>query len=184
MKAKAVLLLLCLLAAPAPALEVPFRDRPADGGFPGEWLTAFSAGARDAGLGNASTALTGGAAAYANPAGIAGNRSGEAVMMVAPLLFSGQYQAVSVSHPISDHDSLSASFLRLGSGSADKTDALGQSIGSFNEQNYAFLLSYGLLAAGGISAGATLKTVRQSMGNFPRPVSGPTWAFRLILSGT
>ncbi len=163
MTPKILFSLMCALAVPAAALEVPFRARPADGGFPGEWLTAFSAGARDAGLANASTALTGGAAAYANPAGIAESQTGEVVMMVAPLLFSGQYQALSVANPISDYSNISVSFLHMGSGVADKTDELGQSIGSFSEQDYAFLLTYAQRATQNLSAGLTVKSVRQSM---------------------
>ncbi|MDD2806766.1 MAG: hypothetical protein PHV33_14535 [Elusimicrobiales bacterium] len=163
--AGAILLLFCLAGSAAAAL-VPFRPRPADGGFPGEWLTAFTAGARDAGLAGASSALTGGAAAYHNPAGIAGNAAGEAVAMVAPLLASGQYQALSVSHPMSAYDNLGISFLHLGSGSADRTDELGRSIGSFTEQEYAFLLSYAQRAARDISAGISLKAVKQSVAEF------------------
>jgi tetratricopeptide (TPR) repeat protein len=166
MRPAAPLLLLFFLACPAQALEIPFRPRPADGGLPGEWLTAFSAGARDAGMANASTALTGGEAAYANPAGIVSggpSRSGEVVMMVAPLIAGGQYQALSVAHPVSNDDSLGISFLHLGSGSADRTDELGQSAGSFTEQDYAFLLTYAQRLSRNLSLGVSLKAVKQSM---------------------
>ncbi len=164
MKALRFIIAASAAAAPAFALDVPFRPRPADGGFPGEWLTALSAGAREAGMAGASSALTGGAAAYANPAGTdSGSRSGEAVIMVAPLLFSGQYQALSVSYPLSDSGNIGASFLHMGSGSADKTDALGRSIGSFSEQDHAFLLTCSQRAGGTFSAGLSLKAVRQSM---------------------
>jgi Tfp pilus assembly protein PilF len=159
----ALWLLLCSLPGAAEAANAPFRARPADGGFPGEWLTAFSAGARNAGLANAATALTGAAAAYANPAGITANPTGEVVLMVAPLIASGQYQAVSVSYPLSVYDSMSFSFLHLGSGAAEKTDALGQSVGSFDEQDYAFLLSYAQRSSKDLAAGITLKAVNQSV---------------------
>ncbi|MFA6433866.1 MAG: hypothetical protein WCW52_04150 [Elusimicrobiales bacterium] len=148
------------------AAAVPFRARPADAGLPGEWLTAFSAGVRDAGLANASTALTGAAAPYANPAGIAANTAGEVVLMVAPLIASGQYQALSVSYPLSVYDSMGFSLLRLGSGSAERTDALGGSAGSFEEQDYAFLLSYAQHLSNNLAAGVTVKAVRQSMAEF------------------
>ncbi|OGR50368.1 MAG: hypothetical protein A2X33_07185 [Elusimicrobia bacterium GWA2_51_34] len=159
-------MLIFLLACPVSALDVPFRQRPADGGLPGEWLTSFSAGARDAGLADASTALTGAAAAYSNPAGIAVNTSEEVVLMVAPLIASGQYQAVSVSYPVSVYDSMSFSFLHLGSGAAERTDDLGQSLGSFNEQDYAFLLSYARHTSKDLAAGLTLKAVKQSVADF------------------
>ncbi|HAH31441.1 MAG TPA: hypothetical protein DCL44_03900 [Elusimicrobia bacterium] len=157
---------LCSPAAMAEAANVQFRSRPADGGFPGEWLTSFSAGAREAGLANASTALTGAAAAYANPAAIAANTSeAEVVLMVAPLFDSGQYHAVSVSYPISDYEGINFSFTHLGSGAAERTDELGQSIGSFDEQNYAFLLSYAQRTSKYLSSGLTLKAVKQSVAN-------------------
>ncbi|HOW88862.1 MAG TPA: hypothetical protein PL037_01165 [Elusimicrobiales bacterium] len=170
------------LASPAFAVDVPFRQRPADGGFPGEWLTALAAGAREAGLAGASTALTGGGAAYANPAGISsGGRSGEAVIMVAPLLFSGQYQALSVSYPLSDSGDIGASFLHMGSGSADKTDALGRSIGSFSEEDHAFLLSCSQRAGDIFSAGLSLKAVRQSMAERSASGFGADLGFQLRL---
>ena len=185
-------ILLCPLSGAAGASDAAFRQRPADGGLPGEWLTSFSAGARDAGLGNAATALNGAAEAYANPAAIAGGSSQEISLMVAPLAYSGQYQSLAVSYPVSVHEDLGVSFLHLGSGAAERTDELGQSAGSFDGHDYAFLLSYARHTSYGLAAGVTLKGVKQSVAGLSgtglgadagfqiRPVEGLTLGFSAL----
>ncbi|MCB4756617.1 MAG: hypothetical protein LHV69_06245 [Elusimicrobia bacterium] len=167
MKRLVLLVIGCVVVHTAWAFDVPFRERTADGGFPGEWLTSFAASARDAGLANASTALTGSAAAYSNPAGIIGNQVGEASFMVAPLYSAGRFQSVCVSYPFGQVDTAGLTFLSLDSGMAERTDVFGQSNGGFDEQNLAFLLTYGRrMLEGGLDAGVNLKVLRQSMAGF------------------
>lgn len=162
------------------ALEGPAQAKELAGGRPGEWLTAFSASARDAGLGHASTALTGSSAFYANPAGLANNRrSGEVNLMVAPLYSSSQFQAISLSYPTGQRDSFGAGILYLGSGKAEKTDSFGESIGSFEEKNTAFFFSVcRRFFEDRLDSGVSIKMVRQSLADYSSTSYGMDWGLQ------
>ncbi|MBI4050969.1 MAG: hypothetical protein HY400_00530, partial [Elusimicrobia bacterium] len=147
-------------------MAASFRNRPQTAGLPGEWLSSFSASARDAGLGNASTALSGAAAPYANPAGMRDTQMGEVSFMIAPMFSGGQYQSFSLVHPVTLNRRLGVTFLRLGSGEAERTSVLGESQGSFNENNLAFLLSYSQEAWEILDLGFSVKAIRQSLAEF------------------
>jgi len=163
-------------------VNVPFRDRPANAGLAGEWLTALAASARDAGLGNASVSFPGAASAYANPAGIAGNPMGEAVFSMSQLFSAGQFQSLAVAHPLTPKQSVGVTLLHLGSGEAEKTDFLGQSQGSFDEQDFAFLLSYGAQVSERWSGGVNLKAVSQSVAEYSATGVGLDAGVRVKLS--
>ncbi|MBI4063188.1 MAG: hypothetical protein HY401_02685 [Elusimicrobia bacterium] len=138
------------------------RVGPANAGRPGEWLSLFSAGAREAALGHVATGLSGAAAGHGNPAGLTASGLGQATLFVAPVL-SGQFQALSLSHPVAPRRYLGFGILSLSSGEAEQTDSLGQTRGSFKSQDLAFSVSYAERVAGTFNAGATLKTVKQSV---------------------
>ncbi len=153
-----------LFFSEAMAAEATFRSRPANGGFPGQWLTVFPGSARTAGLGGASVALDGAGAVVVNPAAAAGDGSGEVSLMVAPLFSAGQFQNLNVVHPLSDQWGLGLTVAHMGSGRAEETDVLGRSVGSFSEDDLAALFSAGRHFAKW-DAGMNLKMARQSLAN-------------------
>ncbi|MBI4668946.1 MAG: tetratricopeptide repeat protein [Elusimicrobia bacterium] len=147
------------------SFALPFRSRTQDAGFPGEWLTSFAAGAREAGMAGAAVAMPSARSAYSNPAGLAGGL-GEAGFMAAPLFSGGHYEALSLSHPLGLGSYLGGALLYLGSGKAETTDSLGAARGSFEESDLAFLLGYAEQFSGQASAGLGFKFVRQSIAGY------------------
>jgi len=155
-----------LIQSGRPLQGMPYRLKQADAGIPGEWLSSFSACARDAGLANASTALEGPAAAYANPAGLAGSGASAMNLMVAPLFSGAQYQTLSVTNSLSNHRWLGASLLHLASGKGDGTDELGRPTGSFDEEETALFFTYGTRFFQWLDLGTNLKAVHQSLADY------------------
>lgn len=133
-------------------------------GFPGEWLASFSATARHAAMGNAGVGLKGAGAPYANPAGIAGLPMAEANMMMAPLLSAGQYQSLSLVYPVERaRQGWAMTVLHMTSGDAEQTNNLGETVGSFKDQNTAALFSYARGFWFSVDGGVNVKYVRQSL---------------------
>lgn len=164
----------------ASALTAPFRPRPADGGFPGEWLVSFGASARTTAMANAAVSLGGPESAYSNPAGLADGGLGQATFLAAPLLASAQYQALSFNHPVRLGSYMGMTFAHLGSGQAEKTDSFGRTGGSFKEEQYAALLGWGERLTSQMDGGLTLKLIRQSMAEYSASGFGLDlgWRFR------
>lgn len=147
--------------------EVGYRQSPEDAGRPGEWLSGFAANARAAGMAGAATALDGSAAFNTNPAGIVNQKTGEINLLVAPLYSSGQYQSLSVSYPDAHRETIGMGVVSMASGEAEKTDAFGDSIGNFEEQNLAILLAYGrTILDRHLDAGVNFKIVRQAIDGY------------------
>lgn len=164
MKWRLVVAAILILSQDALAADSPFRSRPANGGFPGQWLTVFPGSARTAGLGGAAAALQGAGALSVNPAAAAGDGTGEVSLLVAPIFSAGQFQNFSVVHPVSDKWGIGLAVSHMSSGQAEQTDVLGRSVGSFNEDDLAALFSGGRRFSK-LDAGVTLKIARQSLAN-------------------
>lgn len=163
--------LLILLAAPAEA-GLSMKQNKQNAGLPGEWLSGFTSNAREAGLANASVALGGSGSAYANPAGLAEGRLGEANFLMAPLLAGSQYHAVSFIHPLALRRYLGLTLLNLSSGEAERTDSLGQSRGSFKSQQSAFLISWGNRMTESLDVGINFKWLKQSIAEYSSSAYG------------
>lgn len=155
----------------APALLAALWASPvwAAGGA-GEWMTAFSANARAAGLSDASAALPG-TGAVLNPAGVL-TPSGELSVMLTPLFSGGQFQSLAAAQPLSPMDSVGLTVLHLASGEAESTDFMGQTVGSFSERNMAFLFSYGRRLGGRMDVGLGFKVLTQSLAGFSATGTG------------
>lgn len=145
---------------------MPNAKMPARAGLPGEWLSVFSASARDAGLANANGALGGAASVYSNPAGLAQSNLGEAYFMTAPLLLGGQYQALSLAHPLAPRRYLGAGLIYLSSGRAERTNEFGENQGSFKEGKLASIISFGEGLTPSFNMGFNLKIISQSLAEY------------------
>jgi hypothetical protein len=136
-------------------------------GLPGEFLYDFSASAKGLGLGLAQTTLNGNSnVIYSNPAGIANLWWQEASITYVPLLYGSQFVDVSYGYPIKQNQVFGASIVRLGSGDAEKTNDIGQSIGTFTDQETALIMAYAYKLTPELFLGASAKVVMQDIDTY------------------
>lgn len=153
-------MILCLYVPQAFAL----LDQSADGGQPGEYLTELSGGARGLALGLAQVSLDGQAnLLYSNPASIAGMGWKEASFDFLPLFDQSQFASLSFACPVGGRTALGVSLMRLTSGDAEKTDILGQTIGTFSDQETALIVGAGMKLTSDLSCGLSVKMVSQDI---------------------
>ena len=182
------LILSCIAVSPALAL---FDS--ANGGQPGEYLDELSGGARGMALGLAQVALYGQAnLLYSNPAGISGIWWKEASFNYVPLFAQSQYATLSYACPVGDNNTLGVSFVRLASGDAEKTNALGEAIGTFSDQETAVIIGAAVKLSKEVSCGLSVKMVSQDidtlsekgfgadLGLIYRYSPGHTWGLALV----
>lgn len=142
----------------------------ANGGQPGEYLAEMSGGARGLALGLAQVSLKGQSnLLYSNPASLSGLNWKEASFGFVPLYAQSQYAAVSFGAPMGGTDAIGVSLIRLTSGDAEKTNALGETLGSFSDSETAVIIGAARRINKQISLGAALKLVSQDI---------DTWAER------
>src|SRR4029453_15491549 len=111
------------------------------GGVPGEWLSHYSR-ARPAGLGNAFLASAKEAFGMLwNPAGLHGMFQNEVHFETARLFEDTQINGLSFAMPMRKIPSFGVTVLSLRSGEFEQTNDLNESLGSFQEENLAFVLS-------------------------------------------
>ncbi|MEK6543682.1 MAG: hypothetical protein AABZ44_04525, partial [Elusimicrobiota bacterium] len=148
-------------------------------GAPGEWVSSAFAGVRDAGMGNASVGLGGAASVFSNPAGLGSGQLGEMNINFAPLLEGGDYQSVSLSHPLSPRHYLGFGMAAYSSGEAEMTDEIGQSRGSFSEQDMLGVVGYGYRGPDAFDVGVNAKFLRQSLAQYSGAAYGLDLGIRL-----
>ncbi len=157
--AAALAVAVACLARPVAAYG-PIR---ADGGVPGEWLTA-PLGARAAGMAGAYTAVADDASGlFWNPAAAARTAAWEASLFYAPLLESGHVGALAYTHPLGRGHAVGVSVAQLLSGEGEKVDALRRPVGFFNAREAGYGLTYAYEVAPLIDLGASLGVVTQSV---------------------
>ena len=135
----------------------------ADGGVPGEWLTA-PLGARAAGMAGAFTAVADDASGlFWNPAAAARTAAWESSLFYAPLLGSGHVGALAYTHPLGRGHAVGVSVAQLLTGEAEKVDILRRPVGSFTAREAGYSLTYSYEAAPMIDVGASVGAVTQSL---------------------
>src|SRR3989339_131281 len=133
-------------------------------GYAGDYLSAFSGGARGASLGLAGTGLDGKAELiYSNPASLASLWWKEASFNVTPLFAQGQFIAMSYGYPFNEKHSFGLSLISLSSSDAEKTNALGETLGSFADVNTTIMAVYSRKLSKNIFAGGGAKFISQDI---------------------
>jgi len=187
-KAAGVIAVLLALAMPALGwFETP------NGGQPGEYLDELSGGARGMALGLAQVSLEGQAnLMYSNPASIAGVWWKEASFNFLPLFAQSQYASLSFASPVGNSNALGVTLVRLTSGDAEKTNALGETLGTFSDQETAVIIGAGTRLSREISVGLSAKLVSQDIDTFSEKgfgadigliyhyAPGHTWAVSIV----
>lgn len=155
----AVLLTGLLLAAGAGAATQ-------DGGLPGDWLTSYRS-ARAVGLGGAFTAVADQPLGMLwNPAGMAQLEMNEIFLESTQLFEDTSVNGLSFVAPGTRYPTLGITILALRSGEFEKTNALNDVIGDFQEKETAFVLSASHDVTRYLALGANLRVVRQSIDEF------------------
>jgi tetratricopeptide (TPR) repeat protein len=133
-------------------------------GLPGEYLYMFSGNARGLGLGLAQTALSGSAnMAYSNPASLADLWWQEFGYTYVPLFAGTQFSNASYGYPVSKNNVIGVSITTLTSGDAEKTNELGESIGTFSDRQSCMMLSYAGKLTPKLHMGVNAKFVTQDI---------------------
>jgi len=136
----------------------------ANGGQPGEYLSELSGGARGLALGLAQVSLDGQAnLIYSNPAAIAGLYWKETSFNFLPLFEQSQFASLSFACPVAPGSALGVSLVRLTSGDAEKTNALGEMTGSFSDQETAVIVGAGTKISKELSCGINIKMLSQDI---------------------
>ncbi|MFN3966457.1 MAG: hypothetical protein ACK4JE_02000, partial [Endomicrobiia bacterium] len=138
------------------------------GGLPLEYISIFTADAYPAGIGNAFTAGKGiSSSPYWNPAGLSEIYFSE-LSITNIFLFAGtRYTSCSFAYPFNEKNKFGLSIFRLSSGYAEKTDSLGDSLGSnFNEVLTTFYLTGTSKILNDLSCGLNFKIVYQSIDDY------------------
>ncbi|MFH1369033.1 MAG: PorV/PorQ family protein [Elusimicrobiota bacterium] len=142
-------------------------------GYPGEYLVSLSGGAEGMGMGNAQTSLEGHSSLmYSNPASLATLWWQEGSMTVMPLFFQAQYIFMSYGYPLDEKNFTGFGFARLSSGDAEKTNELGETTGSFSDQETAVFLNYSRKEFPDFLWGVNLKLVSQEIDTFSAKGAG------------
>lgn len=133
-------------------------------GSPGEYLTRWSGGARGAALGMAQTALSGEENLfYANPASLADMVWQEGSMSFAPMFGQGQFTTLGYAVPFGSRYVVGAGMVRMGSGDAEKTNQLGENMGTFSNQETALVMTCALKLSEKVRLGLNAKLLTQEM---------------------
>ncbi len=136
------------------------------GGVPGEWLSRFSS-ARTAGLGNAYVASANEPFGMLwNPAGLNRMFQNEVHFETARLFEDTQIHGLSFAMPMRRIPSFGVTVLSLSSGEFERTNDLNEPLGSFKEENQAFVLSASKSVSKKLSLGTSVKVVRQAVDEF------------------
>ena len=136
------------------------------GGVPGEWLSGYSS-ARTAGLGNAFVASANEPFGMLwNPAGLHGMFQNEVHFETARLFEDTQVHGLSFAMPMRKIPSFGVTVVTQRSGEFEKTNDLNESLGSFQEENLAFVLSASKSLSKKLSLGTSVKVVRQAVDEF------------------
>ncbi|MBN1823698.1 MAG: PorV/PorQ family protein [Endomicrobiales bacterium] len=136
-------------------------------GQAGEYLLSLSGGARGMSLGLAQTALNGQAnLMYSNPASLSGLWWKEGSFTYIPLFFQAQFAGMFYGHVVDERRALGIGLLRLTSGDAEKTNAFGETIGTFSSQDTAFMFGYSQSVFESLSCGMNLKMVSQEIDTY------------------
>lgn len=155
------LLAAMLLAAPAPALGQELAD---DGDTEeGAPFLLLPVGAQGIGLGRAMTALAGEEGVFWNPAGVAAETERRALIYRGEQL-AGSATAASFLFPWRRVGTFGLSYLLLDVGDQERTDDLGNHLGSISVRNHLAIASFATSLPWGISAGANLKLVQYRVG--------------------
>ena len=119
------------------------------------------------GLGNAYVAMADDpTAVYWNPAGLDYIYQQSLTFFHASLPEGGLYDFFGYAYPTLDLGTFAIGIGRIGTGDIDQYDIAGQSVGStFSYDNYRLYLSYGLKLPYNISAGLSIKVLRQGFYN-------------------
>ncbi|GEM_PF-1072802 len=156
-----------LLSTSCFSLELPFWQKKGTAGFPGEYLTTFTANARAAGLANTYTALSNDAnGAYWNPAGLVQIYAIETSFLYAPLFLHTNYGSLGFVYPLSDKNIFGIGLVTLQSAEIEKTDNFGYTGDKFRESENVFFITYAQELNSRIDAGINLKIVNQEIANF------------------
>ncbi|HEY6865960.1 MAG TPA: hypothetical protein VI792_01815, partial [Candidatus Eisenbacteria bacterium] len=135
-------------------------------GTPGEWLTQYSS-ARTLGLGGAFVASADDALGTLwNPAGLQMLDQNQLRFESALLYENTSINGVSLAVPGSRWPSIGVSMLSLSSGDFQRTDALNNSLGTFNEGETAYLFTLGKSLSPKFAIGANVKLVQQTVESF------------------
>lgn len=159
---KSLILIICIILTANRNLFSWFSN--GDGGYPGEYLVSFSGSARGLGMGMAQASLSGQAnLAYSNPASIAGLWWKEASFTISPVFGQGQFTVMSYGYPFNNIHAVGINIIRLTSGDAEKTNVLGESIGTFSDQQTAIMTTYARKILPDLYGGINGKIVTQDI---------------------
>ena len=153
------LAVICCLAGPARAQDAVY-------GQPGDWLASYQT-ARTAAMGGAYVANADGAlGSMWNPAGLSRTLQNQVHFETADLFGESRMNAFSFAVPASRFPSIGISLVTLNSGEFERTNALNDNLGTFNEGNLALYLTGAKAVTRNFRLGASLKMVRQSLEDF------------------
>jgi hypothetical protein len=144
----------------------PAQAQDFTGGVPGEWLSRFSS-ARTAGLGNAFVASANEPFGMLwNPAGLHAMYQNEVHFDTARLFEETQVQGLSFAMPMRKIPSFGVTVVSMRSGDFEQTNDLNEPMGSFKDENLAFILSASKSLNKKFSVGTSVKVVRQAVAEF------------------
>lgn len=133
-------------------------------GLTGETLSSYTASARASGMGEAFASVADGAeTVYFNPAGLSRILHREISLLFAPLFSDTRYASVSYAHPLRPRWAAGGHFRILSSENAEKTNAFGDSLGSFGYREMSLSGSFAAPVWRDLSAGVSLKLLNQSL---------------------
>jgi len=148
---------------------LPFTTFAQDGNGQGGTRSNFTMGfgARAMGMGNAYVAMADDpTAVYWNPGGLDFIYQQSLTFFHASLPEGGLYDFLGYAYPTLDLGTFAVGIGRIGTGDIDQYDLVGQKVGSsFSYDNYRLYLSYGLKLPYNISAGLSIKVLRQGFYN-------------------
>jgi hypothetical protein len=137
-----------------------------NGGAPGDWLAHYTA-ARSLGLGGAFVAAADEPLGVVwNPAGLSYMFQNQAHFETARLFEGTSVNSFGFAMPSRSFPSLGVALLSLNSGEFERTDELNTPQGTFSEGDLALLVSMAKPVTPGLSIGANLKVVRQTVEEF------------------
>ena len=137
-----------------------------NGGAPGDWLARYSA-ARSLGMGGAFVAASNEPLGVVwNPAGLSYMYQNEAHFETATLYEGTSIYSFAFAIPSRKLPSIGVTMLSLGSGDFEQTNELNEPLGTFSENEMAFLISASKAVSPRFAVGANLKVIRQSVEEF------------------
>ncbi len=161
-RALSLFIVFILIAQSARAFS--FATQKQDGGQAGAFLN-YAASARSLGLGRAYTGVADDAAAtYWNAAGLSQVTRKDMVTLYSALEENTNFGFFSYAQPSVDYGTFGLSVVNLRSGGFERREAVsGNSLGSYDLSETAFLFSNGIRTSSKWSLGSTIKVVRQQI---------------------